>query len=95
MEKWEYWSGFLWAHVDTPGVREYLKRRYPDWSPPRNAPQAMIPQLNEFGEEGWELVHMEPVAEVGKNYDVFFAGQDFRWSNTYFCVFKRRIQPSS
>lgn len=53
----------------------------------------MIPELNEFGQDGWELVRMEPVGGVGKNGDVSFTrgyGTLTAWSNAYFCVFKRR-----
>jgi len=91
MEKWEYWTGFLWANIESEGAREFIKKRWPDWkNPPKHAPQTMIPKLNNFGEEGWELVHMEPVALVGGSYDILFGGPD--WSNAYFCVFKRRKQ---
>jgi len=48
-----------------------------------------MPELNKLGEEGWELVHMEPVAKVGNKGDVLI-GPNYRWSNIYFCVFKRR-----
>ena len=49
-----------------------------------------MPTLNDIGRKGWELVHMQPVF-VGKNEDVLIhdsAGYT-RWSNAYFCVFKR------
>jgi hypothetical protein len=96
MEKWEYWTTFLWASTENPGALEHLKKKYPDWNPPKFAPQTMMPELNSFGETGWELVHLEPVRAVGKNYDVYFAsGGDVshtNWSNVYFCVFKRRKQ---
>jgi hypothetical protein len=48
----------------------------------------MIPELDELGAAGWELVHMEPVPKVGGKGDVLF-GSVPRWSNDYFCVFKR------
>jgi hypothetical protein len=87
MQTWEYFTCFLYANAEN--QREFFKRRWPNWNPPQYAPQAMIPKLNELGQEGWELVHIEPVASVGKNYDVFFAGAINSWSNCYFCVFKR------
>ena len=92
MEKWEYWTGVLYANIENPGVREFLQRRWPDWKPEKFVPQAMIPELNTFGEKGWELVHMQPVAGVGASADIHFQGQAYKWSNAYFCVFKRRIQ---
>ena len=88
VEQWEYWTGFLWA--DARRQEEYLRQRWPDWNPPKYAPQALIPKLNEFGEKGWELVHMQPVIE-GHNDDVAIGGGgNVAWSHTYLCVFKRR-----
>jgi hypothetical protein len=96
MEQWEYWTTFCWANIENPGAREYLKKKAPNWNPPKFTPQTMIPDLNAYGEKGWELVHMEPVAEVGNNGDVAFVhGAEVTvrtWSNVYFCVFKRRKQ---
>jgi len=90
VEKWEYWTGFFRAEAESDAVKQYLKQRWPDWDPGKYAPQAMIPQLNEFGQNGWELVHMTPVADVGKNHDVKFVGDLTCWSHSYFCDFKRR-----
>jgi len=94
MEQWEYWTGFLWANIETKGVIEYVKNRWPNWFPAKYAPQTMIPELDGLGEKGWELVHMEPVPGVGNNYEVRFQSETsgYVWSNTYFCVFKRRKQ---
>lgn len=52
----------------------------------------MIPELNSLGDQGWEMVHMEPIGTVGKKGDVGFIAGDAmaRWSNSYFCVFKRQ-----
>ncbi len=83
--KWEYWTGFLRAEErktrDNYEVAAEL---------PRYAPQRLIPQLNTLGEEGWELVHMEP-AIVGNNEDVliFDSTGTRNWTHAYFCVFKR------
>ena len=100
MEKWEYWTGFLWADIENEGAEELLKKmkiRKGLRDLPRCAPQTMIPQLNNFGEAGWELVHMEPVRRIGQNYDVYFSSGgglgETNWSNVYFCVFKRRVAP--
>jgi hypothetical protein len=95
VEQWEYWTGFFWANIDDNGVREYTKKRWPNWNVPKFAPQTMMPKLNDYGKEGWELIHMEPVRAVGDNQDVLFqSGGDITkkdWSNVYFCVFKRKI----
>lgn len=95
-ETWEYMTRFVRAHIDNPGAREFLKETFPNWTdPPKFAPETMMPLLNKLGAKGWELVHMEPVRAVGKNDDVLFqSGGDIAsrdWSNTYFCVFKRKI----
>ena len=89
MEQWEYWTTFLWAHIDNRGARELLKSRYPDWNPAKYTPETMVPDLNALGAKGWELVHMEPVA-IARNYDVAFGRETGTSSNVYFCVFKRR-----
>ena len=97
MEQWEYMTKFVYAHIDNPDAREYLKETFPNWNnPPKFTPQTMLPELNNWGAAGWELVHMEPVQGVGKNADVLFNyGGDMpyrNWSNVYFCVFKRRFE---
>ena len=95
-EKWEYMPRFCYAHIETEGVKEFLKQRWPNWkNPPMYTPQTMIPDLNRWGEDGWELVHMEPVPSVGGKGDVGFpigGTGGTSWSNVYFCVFKRRKQ---
>jgi hypothetical protein len=91
IERWEYYSCVLQA--DAHDAETYLKVTYPDWDPPKYAPQALVPDLNRLGSEGWELVHLQPEV-IGKNLDVlkFGSEQDGRmWTNAYFCVFKRRV----
>lgn len=49
------------------------------------------PQLVALGDQGWELVHIQPVHK-GDNADMLIedAGTGTRaWSNAYFCMFKR------
>jgi hypothetical protein len=91
-EKWEYLTKFIWASIENEGAREYLQGAWPGWQPAKYSPETMIPELNAYGDKGWELVHMEPVGAAGKNRDVgFIAGEAIpRWSNVYFCVFKRK-----
>jgi len=59
--KWEYRNVILSAQAHDPDTREYLRSLWPDWEPPRFAPQALIPKLNEYGANGWELVQIQPV----------------------------------
>ncbi len=87
MQEWEYHTQFMFARVD----REFREMMPPDVDLAKFAPQTMIPELNELGSQGWELVHMEPVF-VGRNDDVLIHDSESdgrQWSNGYFCVFKR------
>lgn len=86
MQTWEYLTQFLFADTDEV-VNQYSQFQ----NLPKYAPQAMIPELNELGKLGWELVHMEP-AIVGKNNDVLTHTAERMWTNAYFCVFKRFVE---
>lgn len=87
MEKWEYCTEFMWADVESEGVREYFKATYPSWKKqPRYTPHSMEQRLDQLGERGWELVHMQPV-KISDDHRVMF-GDGI--SNIYFCVLKRR-----
>ncbi len=88
MEKWEYMTRFFEARANKKEIRTFIKEEF-DKKPRAFSPEAMIPELNKLGDEGWEIIHMEPVARVGGKEDVLFDG-DYRWSNVYFCVLKRR-----
>ena len=89
MEKWEYLSKFIQADAKSNEAKAFLKQYRPNWKkPPQYTPEAMMPELDSLGDQGWELVHMEPVAKVGKKGDVYNGTGE--WSNSYFCVFKRR-----
>ena len=90
MTQWEYLTLFLEAKVRK-GDDELLSRRFNKKKLPQYTPERLIPDLDQLGEAGWELIHMEPVAKVGRKGDILFGGVT-RWSNTYFCVFKRLKQ---
>ncbi|MEP7292965.1 MAG: hypothetical protein ABI835_14375 [Chloroflexota bacterium] len=88
--QWEYFTTFLQAEARLEAAFLEQLRDWKEGIPPYT-PEAMIPRLNAFGEEGWELVHMEPVV-VGGKADVLVqdAGSGSRsWTSSYFCVFKR------
>ena len=91
-DRWEYLTRFMWANSENEGAMEYYFDAYPGSKPKKYSPETMSPELDELGNRGWELVHMQPIGDVGKNHDVgFIAGEAFsRWSNSYFCVFKRK-----
>ena len=91
MEKWEYTTLLIHASLEDKGVKEYLAKRYPGWKPAKYAPESLDVYLNKLGEQGWEMVTMQPVAGVGANRDIQFAGYSDMYSSAFFCVLKRRI----
>lgn len=89
MQQWEYLTVFLEADA----VREAdVLAEMRDWKSgiPEFAPEALMPRMNALGEQGWELVHMQPV-RVGQKQDVlaFDTSSGRAWTSTYFAVFKR------
>ncbi len=97
MQRWEYYTTFMWADVNK-DKHDFLAM-FPDAeNTPKFHPMAMIPGLDSLGQDGWELVHMEP-AIVGSNYDVCAGSTDQTstrpWTNAYFCVFKRPVEDDS
>ena len=90
MEKWEYRTETLSANVELEGVKDYLAMKYPELKPAKFSVQSLQLQLDNLGEIGWELIHMQPIAKSGNNGDVYFNGDQNLWSHDYFCVFKRR-----
>lgn len=94
-ERWEYLTTVLTADAETAEARDYLQGRYSGRSFPKYAPESLIPELNRLGNEGWELVSLEPVF-VGKNGDLMMpTGQQLGPGTTYYTrqylgVFKRR-----
>jgi hypothetical protein len=86
--KWEYRTLFLKAEAEH--VMDFLQENW-NWKNgiPRNTPESLIPRLDALGEDGWELIHMQPVI-AGNNADVLLNDPSvLRWTSTYFCVFKR------
>jgi len=59
--KWEYRCVIFYARANEPEAKAFLQSLWPDWDPPRSAPQALIPKLNDYGNYGWELVTIQPV----------------------------------
>lgn len=89
-QRWEYLTLFVQADAKR---EEALLEQFRDWKAgiPPHTPEAMIPQLNALGEQGWELVNMQPPF-VGDKRDVLMqdASSGTRsWTSHYFCVFKR------
>lgn len=93
--QWEYMVTTLFANAGA--QQDFLEYTWPGTTFPRFAPQALIPDLNILGADGWELVSVEPVI-YGVNGDVLttyiggIAGMDIGitgWTNAYQCFFKR------
>ena len=90
MHRWEYFTTTLDADTsDTPvPVRDDI----PPGDHGKHSPYTLIPQLNWFGDRGWELMSIEPVS-VGKHEDVVVPDATAgRWGRSYFCCFKRPLQ---
>ncbi|MAT99890.1 MAG: hypothetical protein CL608_22340 [Anaerolineaceae bacterium] len=87
MEQWEYLTLFLEANKQEADSMAYTIETE---ELAAYSPQLLMPELNRLGAKGWELVHMEP-AFVGNNEDILMheGGGSRRWTNKYFCVFKR------
>ncbi len=90
MQKWEYLTQFVEADVQNRAMGNIYSELVDGDDLPRYSPLAMIPELNQLGDKGWELVHMQPVF-VGRNHDVLMeeGGGFKRWTSVYFCTFKR------
>lgn len=92
---WEYLTLFVQADAKR---EEAFLEQFRDWKEaiPRHTPESMIPQLNSLGEQGWELVHMQPVW-VGEKRDLRITDNSGMgtWTSNYFCVFKRPAEQNS
>lgn len=88
MDKWEYFTTHIASNMENIDMGNSAE--IPPGDHPKYSPYAMIPELNSFGEKGWELIHMEPVS-VGRNHDVVRPDANaMKWGRHYFCVFKRK-----
>ena len=58
MEKWEYQTRFFEARVSSDQIKSFVESTF-NKKARRYSPEAMIPELNALGNEGWEIIHME------------------------------------
>ena len=86
MEEWEHHVAILEA--DGLAQSQYLQARWPQFPVAIYDVKALIPLLDDFGQQGWELVSAQPV-QLGEYQDVLCSGG---WTHTYLCFFKRRKQ---
>jgi hypothetical protein len=93
MMRWEYMTTTLKAEAQN---EEAFLVQLKDWKDgiPKYTPEAMIPRLNAYGHDGWELISLQPIL-LGTKGDVLVedAGSGSRtWTNVYMCVFKRALE---
>ena len=82
---WEY----LTTTLSTEGRTVPVSDQIPPGPHPKYSVYALMPQLNEFGQQGWELVSLEPVQE-GRNGDLRYCdAAGGQWTYTYLAAFKR------
>lgn len=93
MTRWEYLTRVFVLNKEDEVVIDYVMREYPDrdWKElPKFDILALEAWLNKCGEEGWELMSLEPVDSLGKNGDLGFVYTEINtWRSKYLCVFKR------
>ncbi len=91
-EKWEYFCNVYEADISNPGVQEYIKQKIPNWKCPTHWPITLNPYLNKLGEEGWELLQIEPVFMKENGLVERTTRSLFdETTNRYLCTFKRKI----
>lgn len=89
MQNWEYYTTTVIADVRETPVP--VADGIPSGDFPKYSVYSLIPQLNEFGSQGWELLSLTPVQE-GRNGDLRTAdASSGMWTYTYFAVFKRAL----
>ena len=85
--QWEHHVEYIKAKTYLPQTQDFLAQYYPKQKIPAYAVEAILPRINELGEQGWELIQMQPV-NVGDNGDIQVGGGS-SWTNMYLCAFKR------
>jgi hypothetical protein len=85
MERWEYTTTVLAADISTDDVRATIDDVFRGRRPPKPTPETLIPLLNAFGEDGWELVSLESIV-MADDHRVTTS----RGTNLYLAVFKRK-----
>jgi hypothetical protein len=84
--RWEHYIEYIHADARDPQTKDFLATCYPGERFAKYAAEATLRRLNEIGEQGWELVHMQP---VWVQRDGTVTSATGNGTNTYFCVFKR------
>ena len=87
METWEYFTTTLRA--DTEQFPVMPADGTPFGDDPKHSVRSLIPQLNEFGSHGWEMVSIQLVGENKRKGKLQLAASGFD-TETFFVTFKRR-----
>lgn len=87
METWEYFTTTFRA--DTEQFPAPLIDGVPLGDHPQHSVYSLIPQLNEYGSQGWEMVSIQLVGENDKKGKMQLAATGFE-TETFFVSFKRR-----
>lgn len=94
--RWEYRALAFEPDKDDEAAIYYIQRTYPqvNWKElPKYDLLFLEAWLNEMGVDGWELVSIEPVDQLGNKGDLGYVFPQFNtWRKTFFCVFKRRVE---
>jgi hypothetical protein len=89
IERWEYTMAVL--NSETEPYLQYFQQRWPQMQLSYNSPFALLPQLEVYGQQGWELVAVQPVI-LGNNGEVLISAQvGVHRATQYLCTFKRRV----
>lgn len=89
MQKWEYHTTLIEANTELVPVP--LHDDIPIDHHPVHTPLSLIPQLNRYGNSGWELMSIQPVVP-GKKGDLLMPDSSgMKWARHYLCAFKRPI----
>lgn len=94
MTQWQYLVRVFAADKEDEAVINYLQQEYPErsWKElPKYDPLTLEAWLNVCGQEGWELVSVEPVEKLGANGDIgnIYPPSTYSWRRSFLCVFKR------
>ena len=96
MTHWEYLVRVFFSDKEDEVAVSYILQNYPerDWKVlPKYDLLSLEAWLNQCGSEGWELVRLETVDELGKNGDLGYAYPELRtWRSKFLCVFKRQVK---
>jgi len=81
-DKWEYYSAILSSYEDKEKAKQAGVKEF--------HPVFLNSILNQWGEKGWELIHIQPVHLTGDHMIQLDNVRGAQCTNQYHCIFKRR-----